>query len=71
MLQIVVDYGSGWKKVIITTPDRLYDRAGTAGGAVSVGLGVLNTLRHADAVPGGSCGWPGDHPDGRGGSQYL
>ena len=71
MLQIVVEYGSGWNKVIITMPDQFNDRAGTAGGAVSVGLGVLNTRSHADAVPGGSGGWPGDHPDGRCGSQYL
>jgi hypothetical protein len=71
LLQIVVDYGSAWKTVIITAPDRLKYTAGKAGGAASQGLGVLNTLGHADAVPGGSCGWLGDHPDGRCGSQYL
>ena len=71
LLQIVVDYGSGWNKVIITKPDRFKYSAGKAGGAVSVGFGVLNTLGHADAVPGGSGDWPGDHPDGRCGSQYL
>ena len=43
LLQIVVDYGSGWKKVIITTADWFYYRAGKVGGAVSVGLGVSNT----------------------------